>query len=374
MIDQILIMTDSGLPLFDWTPNNDGADSNLVSGFLTALNLFAEGERGEQIRKITMDPTTFIFQREQNQIFVILTKDPEFEKIILLILTEIKERFLDAYSEAAQNFNGNVEQFTSFKDTVDQILHDYGYFDYLQAQDSFQADDSLRGVIFIDNTTGKPIYVKAKEYLDSEKLGFQSVILQKTFDRMVRGILHEEPVILNVISESMRAIIIKHTEKNSLVAEIQHENTAGFPHITISDKTLRAVLKKQPREIIAKIQNPFVIFDENGKVLWSSDEVNRVIIKQSIADCITIGKTSINIINQLFKEQLLVTILATEEKIYLITPLLRHFALISFTYPDMGSLRKMVAKLVEIKAFDTEDMNEFGKVLKAAFNLKKFFA
>ena len=97
MIDQILIMTDAGLSLFNWNPEGNSSDSNLISGFLTALNVFAAGERGEQIRKITMDPTTFLFDRVGDLLFVILTKDPEFEKVIAIILAEIQQQFLATF-------------------------------------------------------------------------------------------------------------------------------------------------------------------------------------------------------------------------------------------------------------------------------------
>ena len=201
----------------------------------------------------------------------------------------------------------------------------------MRARVSFKENLSFRGILFVDNATGKPLYVKAKEYLDREKLGFQSVILQKAFDRVIGGIFQENPVILTVISEKMRGIIIKKAEKNTLVVEIQHENAEGFPPIEISPKTLANVIK-QPQKFLSQIEDPLLIMDEKGKIAWENDPQERLRGSQSTADCITIMKTATNIDTQIFKEKLSCILLITQEHLFVLFPILNFIIFIAFVF------------------------------------------
>ncbi len=374
LIDQFMIINDAGLPLFDWRPSEKGSDSNLVSGFLSALNMFATGERGEQIKKLTMDPTTFIFERAGTLVFVILTQDPQFEVVIYLILTKLKEAFLAKFGELAVKFGGNLSVFSPFYAILDQILKDYGYFDYMQAMASFSSGETLRAVMFVDKTSGKVIFLRSKDYIDREKISFQSVLLLKTFERLITGTFKESPIILNLISESMRGIILKSTTNIALLAEIKHKDAQRFPVVEITDKKIQTFLKKQYVKPNSGFNDIFLLFDENGKVLAKNDNQNRLKVEKSIVDCITLIKTASNMTNQSFKEKLFTILLGTPDNIYLLSPIGSLYAFLLIPTEIVSTIKGMYEKLQNFVALEAADIAQFGVVLKIVYKLQKMFA
>ncbi len=126
-------MNDAGLPIYSWKSEEESiGDENLLSGFITALNHFAQGERGEDLKKITLDPTTFIFERKGGLVFLILTKDPEFEKIIWEILQTLVSEFIQMFEQEIKDFGGNISIFSKFTDVVSKTFDDFLYWDYIR--------------------------------------------------------------------------------------------------------------------------------------------------------------------------------------------------------------------------------------------------
>jgi hypothetical protein len=60
MIEDLLIINESGALLYNWHPQGyvSNGKEDLLSDFLTALNSFATVERGEDI-KLKMEPSEF---------------------------------------------------------------------------------------------------------------------------------------------------------------------------------------------------------------------------------------------------------------------------------------------------------------------------
>ncbi|MHA1999566.1 MAG: hypothetical protein ACTSU9_15770, partial [Promethearchaeota archaeon] len=63
IINKFFILDDAGITLYSWALDPKNKDVELISGFLTALNMFAKSEKGESMRELTLDKTAFIFER-----------------------------------------------------------------------------------------------------------------------------------------------------------------------------------------------------------------------------------------------------------------------------------------------------------------------
>jgi len=105
MIDDLLIINESGALIFNWHPDADidqGKD-DLLSGFLTALNSFASVERGEDIKILKLKETTIIFERfnEYNQklTFVVTTKNDKLIDLLHLFIHEVMDHFISQFKE-----------------------------------------------------------------------------------------------------------------------------------------------------------------------------------------------------------------------------------------------------------------------------------
>jgi len=314
VIDKILIMNDSGLSLYEWNPPGKEQDSLLLSGFVTALDAFAQHDRGEQIKKITLDPTTFIFSRGQGLVFTILTKDPDFEKVITLIIEELKEKFISAYKDAIPSFSGGVSQFRPFDDVVRDILESYGYFEYERVRSQFTSDASIRSILIFNSENGELLYVKAKEYIDRKALGFQAPIITKSAKRLVNESLGQELLDIDLVSQKMRSLVFRSTKCVQLIEEMTLSTTGDSSPILTSEKKVAKTLKSQGKPM-STANNLFLVFDKSGKIAYSSfkDNLDQSLI---VVNSITAYESSKNVFQQIFKEPLWVTILTTKESAY----------------------------------------------------------
>ncbi|MFX1294719.1 MAG: hypothetical protein ACFFD2_07675 [Promethearchaeota archaeon] len=371
MIDIIIIMTDAGLPIFNWQPEEIEIDGDLISGFLSAINMFAKGERGEQIKKITLDPTTFLFEKEKELIFVILTRDQEFEKSINLILPEIKKRFLTQFSNEIEHFHGNIEYFKPFYSMTENILASYGYFDYIQIKSSFETDDELKAVLFLDKITGDVLYIKSKEYLDRNTLSFQSIILLKSIDRVISEILEKIPIISIIISPS-HYLIIKKTDKIAIIQEKKYPLDNKITDLKINEKKIREFLKK-PGKILFESKEKFLFFDQWGKNQISNDLIGQFKGGLLSPDCITLINTSKNIIEQIYRDNLFATLIFSEDSLYAVFPISDYFTFMQISTEDFPNIKPLLGNIKKCKSMNSTNLEDFNQILQKISKFKSFF-
>jgi len=301
VIDQILIINHAGLSLYSWSPNNENRDSTLISGFLTALNMFAVGDRGEEIQKINLNPTTFIFDRAQDLIFVMLTKNPDLENILKIILKAMKVRFLELHSESIKNFNGELNIFAGFTKELEIILQRYGYFDYQRVSREFANTNTIESVVYMDKLSGDLLYIKSKGYLDRKTIGFQTLILIKTAERIL-STFQESLSSLVVVTDSPRCLIVNTTEKIILFHELKTLAKDVLNLKPITEKKINALIKK-PGKLVFETLDPFVIMNQQGTIAVTNDKQDRLKKHEIYADCVTLSNNANNIARQMYKEQ-----------------------------------------------------------------------
>jgi hypothetical protein len=314
MIDQIIIINTSGLALFSWGSTTE-SNSDLISGFLTAINMFAQGERGENVKKITLDPTIFLFERQKDLLFVVLTKDPEAEKIITLLIPEIKKQFFDQFAYAIENFAGNIADFYTFKASLEAILNKFGFLDYNDIQEKFANCENFRCFLFLNKLNGSVLYQKAREYFDRKALEYLALILVKANERIIEESFSEQISESILLTESGRMILIKSTP----FIILYQERTIAF-HIDIKsiqreDKKILNTIKK-PGALLYENTTPFIFFDNKGKQIITNDHNNQFQSNQINVDIITLLTNAINIPNQLYKDKCICLFVITDKSIY----------------------------------------------------------
>ena len=216
MIDQILIMSSGGIPLFTWTSpkifssssdeeefeDNRSTEENLLSGFFTALNMFAEGQKGEEIKEITLKETTYIVEKTNQILFVISTRNDSYINLIKLLLDEVKAQFFIKYPNAEAGFTGNIKIFSEFNQILDNILNSFNYFDILKFTGDFFKERLIKSIFLIDRENGDPLFVKAQEYSDRNILTFQVEIILKAGERLLK--LFQDDKIQNIVALSQK--------------------------------------------------------------------------------------------------------------------------------------------------------------------------
>ena len=329
MLDLILIMNEGGLLLFEWSPFETPTTGDLISGFLTAINMFAKGERGENIKKITLDPTTFFFERESNLIFTILTKDTQFEKIILKIITDIKKEFLSKYRDILADNLIDVHEFNNFKPNLEKVLNSYGYFDYRDIVSSFEQKDPLKSLILIDKISGNFDYVKSKVFFNRDILGIQADILLGSLRRIVNRILSQNLEMAVIIYSSRRYLFFKDSGKIVQIHELYEQSNSKIPKFEIKDRKIEKILKS-PRNLILKIIEPFILYDSSGNILISNDEDNSLNKDEISSDCVT-SINSTGRISDIYKEPIFALYIFSDSDMYSIFPISNMITFLKLT-------------------------------------------
>ncbi len=373
MINQFIIINAAGLPLFNWELEDKQAEGSMISGFLTAMDTFAKGEKGESIRKITLDPTTFIFERAEELIFVILTSDPENEQLISLFLGEAKATFLKNFLEAAQTFSGNLSIFKPFNGMLEQILTKYGYFDYVRVKKVFETDEMLKAILFLKKDTGEILYIKAKEYLDRNALSFQTTILLNSIDRVITKGLNEKPLISILISQKSRCLLVKTTEKIVIIQEKVHPSSLNVAEVKINEKRIKNTLKK-PEKLMFESKEIFLFFDQMGKNIVSNDRVGQFGGDNLPPDCITLVNTSKNIIEQIYRERFFSILLFTESKLYSAFPILNYYTFLEIGIENAAAFKAFSEKLNKCDVVEAEDVHGLNHIIEVINKFKAFFS
>ncbi|MFX1444702.1 MAG: hypothetical protein ACFFHV_14915, partial [Promethearchaeota archaeon] len=213
MIEDLLIINDSGLLLFGWHPEGvSGEDQdNLISGFFTALNSFATFERGEDLKSIKLRESTIIFEKYeklfQKLIFIITTKNDKMIGLLHSIVHVIMDSFVDLYNkELDREFDGSVASFRNFSGIFNQILNDFG-MDLIQ-YDIVRIDDKdiLKAFILLNPLDGNVLYIYAKQYVNKEDISFLVPLMINTGKMLVK--IFDE----NIDSISLTTIENEHLE------------------------------------------------------------------------------------------------------------------------------------------------------------------
>lgn len=315
MIDQIIIMKNSGIPMFSWKLGGSDDTESQISGFLTAINMFAKQQKGEEIKDITMDKTTLIFKRFEDNIIVIATEDSKYEQIIRMIMKDIIQRFEFLYKEKSAEFSGNISDFRNFKDEIQKILEKYLYFDYLKIQEIFPHKQNLSCFILLDRVQGETVYLLAKEYLDRKLIEFQSSILVKAFERIGHEILDETPINIIINTKKNRTIYLKFTSEIISIQEISSLFLMDDIFIPLKTNQIKNHLRK-PGKLLFDVENPLVIADADGKGIISNNKDQRLTKQSIVADLNTILRAGKMITEEIYKDLLSNIVLMTDTHIY----------------------------------------------------------
>ena len=98
-----------------------GANDDLVAGFISALDMFSNEITGGSIKTINFENYIFHFYKNQNSLknlYVFITDSEEDEELVNFKINKIASLFYNRYSKILNKFNGEVNQFNDFKETL----------------------------------------------------------------------------------------------------------------------------------------------------------------------------------------------------------------------------------------------------------------
>lgn len=125
-VRELWVMSEIGPELYNYAPDTE-VDTDLLGGFMTAMQSFSMEMQHEQLNSLTIGRDRYDLINEEGVPFFVLgrssVKTPE--NITKRILRKVSRLFHDEYSEHLQDFNGDCTPFSSFASIVEKT--DFSY-------------------------------------------------------------------------------------------------------------------------------------------------------------------------------------------------------------------------------------------------------
>lgn len=284
MIEDLLIINESGALLYNWHPKGfvSNGKEDLLSGFLTAINSFATVERGEDIKSLKLRETQIIFERYnelfQKLTFVVTTKNGELIELLHAVLHELMEKFPKLFHDSLdKEFNGLVTQFRKFDSYMEEIIKSYGLDILVNTVEQVDKGGTLKAVIYLEPKGGNIFYIHAKHYVNKEKISFLIPLIMNSAKLLYNNNLHDDLnwVLLNTIHNEN--LLVELREKILIIKQFQllgnfEEDLLSLEFFKEKDKYI-----KKPKKLIEKFENlkwnpkikQIYLVDIFGKILHS---------------------------------------------------------------------------------------------------------
>lgn len=218
MIDDLLIINESGALLFNWHPEvaiDEGKD-DLLSGFLTALNSFASVERGEDIKSLKLKETTIIFEKfdefVQNLTFVVTTKNDNLIDLLHLFIHKVMDQFTSEFKgHLNKEFDGGITIFRNFNEKLKEIIEGLGLDILAELIQKVNEDKLLKSIIYLEPKDGKIFYIQAKHYINKEKIIY-----------LIPLLLNSAKLLYNTnLSEEINWFLFNTVQKDTMTVELR---------------------------------------------------------------------------------------------------------------------------------------------------------
>ncbi len=125
MVKEIIILRDSGIPLFHYSVGGEKKLDELVAGFLSAVGFFAEQVGESKIKVISFANSKFVWEKTGDLYFIALVSDDDSSEIYRVILRTLSDQFVSTYYSELRKDEPLLKNFRPFTDTVELTLQKF---------------------------------------------------------------------------------------------------------------------------------------------------------------------------------------------------------------------------------------------------------
>ncbi len=215
MIDDLLIINDTGQLLFSWHPEGSPKENqdDLISGFFSALNTFATFERGEDLKFLKLGESNIIFEKyeelHQKLIFIITTKNEKVIDLLHSFVHDIMDSFVEKFrKDLDKKFDGAVYMFKIFADSVNEILNNLGIDQLPKMIEEIDDSDIIKAIAIIEPLEGKVLFIHAKQYINKDDISFLIPLLINSGKRLYQN-------------KELNSILITSLNNENLIVELR---------------------------------------------------------------------------------------------------------------------------------------------------------
>ena len=125
MVKEIIILQDSGVPMFHYSVSGTQKLDEIVAAFLSAIGAFAQEVGKEEIKVISLADNAFVWEKKGNLYFVALIDERDSAEIYRVILKDLSEHFVSSYYNELMKEEVDHKVFFPFVDVVEMLLQKF---------------------------------------------------------------------------------------------------------------------------------------------------------------------------------------------------------------------------------------------------------
>lgn len=252
MIDDLLIINDTGQLLFSWHPEGSPKENqdDLISGFFSALDTFATFERGEDLKFLKLKESNIIFEKyeelEQKLTFIITTKNEQVIDLLHSFVHDIMDSFVELFrKDLDKKFDGAVHGFRIFTDTVNTSLTNLGIDQLTKTIEEIDDLDIIKAMAIIEPLEGEVLFIHARQYINKEDISFLIPLLINSGKRLYQNKELNSIIITSLNNENL---IIELRKRVAIVKfyDISKKFNAEYEAIEFI-KNKKTIMKKQKK-------------------------------------------------------------------------------------------------------------------------------
>ncbi|TFF91675.1 hypothetical protein EU545_03275 [Candidatus Thorarchaeota archaeon] len=125
MVKEIVILRDTGIPLFHYSVYGSKKLDEIVSAFLSAIGSLVEQSGQEQLTVMSFAESKFVWVKKGDLFFIALVSQEDSAEIYRVILTEMAEQFVSKFYAELKKEDVLFRDFRIFTDSVEMTLQKF---------------------------------------------------------------------------------------------------------------------------------------------------------------------------------------------------------------------------------------------------------
>ncbi len=125
-VQEFMILTDGGVPIFDYSPTSTKKLDTLLSGFLTAITSFASEFGERSVQSLSFEGSEILYgQSDTENIFILLVETGSPTAVLRAVLRDLSRKFIAAYGMELKRGVPIVEAYAGFSAEVERAFRFY---------------------------------------------------------------------------------------------------------------------------------------------------------------------------------------------------------------------------------------------------------
>jgi len=125
LVKEVIILRDTGIPLFHYSATGTKKLDELVAAFLSAMGSIAEQVGEQRIRVVSFASNKFVWERNGDLFFVALVSQDDSTEIYRVFLRDLSDQFVSTYYSELKKEQADIRMFKTFTDTVEALLQKF---------------------------------------------------------------------------------------------------------------------------------------------------------------------------------------------------------------------------------------------------------